>query len=1626
VASFVEEQDRRRSLGDLEALIVETHARLDDVLRPRDTLDRDAELVLEPNPTTRSPDISVGGDAELTSPPSVEPADAVTTHGVHETRSEASRPSAVGGAGAAPTTETADEDAAPVAGRAGSAAEGGEQELLWKLVGDDDLPAAYWLSRALQPNADIPAPWLLAAAQGSRWVSQDSDAFVPDLLEITQSHELGNDASSELLALAAALHASLLVPRSGLAAWLKAPRCCPSTRSIVGAIQRFTNRGRALYPEDLEGAAGTQRVKESVAGAVLAAKRWLENASSQRMKLVRATDVWRHLVGPRGDLSTLLQLVAEDRRSDVKKVREGIRQWIDRAHVMKRITDVDRDLVKTKMKEITGEARDQIIRGAAEASEIARGWCDLVERARSPEAQGGWVSDQVQQLRNEVQAALPEACEALVELAADGNPPSMSAGARCLHRSLDLLATALHLTLPHRIEGVQDRWSWFPWNVDTLETALSRRLLWLPDLKVDTNGMPAPESTTKIPSVLRDALSRARALEQAFDMWLDRQDYRFVEVLLRGLGNPPIAQQRFELAVERSRMGLRRERSDTLSAIEQAVVDGILDEERRADYGARVEAIVPEETLDFPRGLNNLTSIREQIGDARRRRLEELQTEWGRLSSRLAGDSNQGSKRAPLEAFVGQAFAREDSRVIEEVLARVNEALDKGTDWQPSWFATDERAQDVLSAYVSAVPITMRWLTETPLAEVPKAIKSGRNKGNIDFNRVPAPRRDEAIRAIDAWRRLKQRDTAGKDTRPILAVQVQRVLGFLGFNFTADSGPQVEINQTGPDWLHMKATMSAGGLSPVPQFGSQVHGSYDIICLWERPSIDTVGSWLRDLRLEPHGVIALYLGQMNLNRRSVVARAARERELALLVLDETLLLFLAGERDARLSAFFACTLPFAAINPYTPFQAGNVPPEMFVGREAMARELQRPDGSCLVYGGRQLGKSALLRHVAREFHNPSRERYAWLEDIKLIGGPLADQPAEVIWARLREGLKAHGLLSPKVTTDKAEEIARHVRDTVIGSSERRVVVLLDEADNFLDADAKNNFRIVETLRALMSDTQRRFKVVFAGLHNVQRFQGIPNQPLAHFGEPIQVGPLEPDAAQRLVRTPFEVLGYRFVDDASVLRILSYTNYHPGLIQLFCQELLKRLHGRPESNPPYRVSQDDVEAVYRVEDVRRSIRERFDWTLALDSRYQAIALAMIIDQMDMRDGYSRAYPSRDLLRMAAEWWTKGFEDVGDDQMRGFLDEMAGLGVLVRSADGSYRLRSPNLVRLMGTEAELESRLVELAAKQPPVRFDADNHHRPLDSDGHRFSPFTHAQERSLNTPKFGVGLLFVSKALGLSTARDAFERFLPAGLLSSGRARYDAIPPDVLTENAVGRWLEEHLAQHSGAERMVVSAAVSGSTESLADNVSAALEVCRRHERSQQRWLRAFFLFEPPSAWRWLVQPQPARTALENRAHVVTWPRRWNFTGVAQRLARHTEFYSDDICQLVLSATDGWPHLLDIYFDRLAAVAPARRPDDPRPVAAAMAGELSAASELRAEFEAALGLNDAEIPRRILQFVSDYGDIPREMVTPEFVEAPDLSIEECQSALEYLLRFQLVSDAEGVFRVAPKVFLPTPK
>ena len=225
--------------------------------------------------------------------------------------------------------------------------EEGWHDLLWSLIAADELPAAYWLARSLPAIGRFcPVPdWLLASAQGARWLTPDSDAFVGDLLEIVRTCQPAADEVQQLLGLAAALRPSLIASGSGLIGWLTKTDCCSPLSGIVDAINDFARLGRALRPEDLLGIAGVEQRAVTIVEATRAAKQWLEGALSRRTKMKRATDVWRHFVGPKGELRAMLLPVSEDQRSEVEQVRESMIQWRDRDHIVEWIAEIDREFI---------------------------------------------------------------------------------------------------------------------------------------------------------------------------------------------------------------------------------------------------------------------------------------------------------------------------------------------------------------------------------------------------------------------------------------------------------------------------------------------------------------------------------------------------------------------------------------------------------------------------------------------------------------------------------------------------------------------------------------------------------------------------------------------------------------------------------------------------------------------------------------------------------------------------------------------------------------------------------------------------------------------------------------------------------------------------------------------------------------------------------------------------------------------------------------------------------------------------------------------------------------------------------------------------------------------------------
>ena len=131
---------------------------------------------------------------------------------------------------------------------------------------------------------------------------------------------------------------------------------------------------------------------------------------------------------------------------------------------------------------------------------------------------------------------------------------------------------------------------------------------------------------------------------------------------------------------------LRARLAETNTAIEQAVVDGIIVEEKRSEQSAKVVAMHPEDILHFALRYTELDQVHKDLVTAHKNRLAELHEEWRELEKYLTGSRIEPARQEEIRVFMSAALIREDTRVIEECIARLREIFDIDSDAEEGWF----------------------------------------------------------------------------------------------------------------------------------------------------------------------------------------------------------------------------------------------------------------------------------------------------------------------------------------------------------------------------------------------------------------------------------------------------------------------------------------------------------------------------------------------------------------------------------------------------------------------------------------------------------------------------------------------------------------------------------------------------------------------------------------------------------------------------------------------------------------------------------------------------------------------------------------------------------------------------
>lgn len=1172
---------------------------------------------------------------------------------------------------------------------------------IWAFVAEGHLSMAYQLCRAMLADENAPRmpplQLLESVALSPSLIFPDGglhDAVADSLANLSEDWFCEDGprcwhTALNLLLVAATIRPMVLAPDSGaatIAGYLHLDAHYKSLYALVQALRKSSDRlrGFRIDPATIRLTRTETATSIDLANLQREAQDWLKTqAPAMTIKFAPATKVWHAWLRPNGIITNLISPVVQHHVNRLDEVKRLINSLADSNEFIKLVRRTDRaDNDRRRGEEIHSGALDHLYRCASDALKLARRWVPFVE---THSESSGRMRELLIQIRDDVTQSISAV---RTELNGTGNDSwgLVSSAQRAVAQEL----TAL--------QALFDPESPLPSAESSAKAVLAKDLLRVPRIRICPEWIRETSALETV-SLIRDWEANRTSLNNAFDLRLADGDVFGAGLLLESFED--------ELADSDLKDTLRRQHDSWRAKLHASLQDARRDIEVGSAYGY---------VSDSERNLweGHLVSLEAQTDELRR--FDKSIKSVADIKAHI--QSNHDEKASVVNAAIEElARAGKSSDDIEAVqaalnegdIATANELLQRVRQGLAAW-PEDTIQIDPFQSFLGALPALESWMNQLRSTDAIKiAIKNGSGIPGLSLDKVAGAQRDQAANMFNDWSLLKSR-------RKGEATKLHSIFSALGFVVPKAPTASPESSTGKEIWTLSVTPLNDRAVCPTPHFGSAAKGSYRVICLWERPTEDDILQMIGESGLH-RATIVLYFGRMTERKWRDLSRKTKHAHKSFVLLDEAILLFLAGQTGSRLAAFFATCLPFAYTDPYDA-TAGLVPPEMFYGRTSELNAILGLNGRCFIYGGRQLGKTALLRRAEQAFHEPAKGRYSSWIDLRAEGIGVSRAASEM-WQVVAASMKAAGVLAEAPTLSAISKkggvdgLLKDIREFLNKDDQRRILLLLDEADRFFEQDGKYDFSETRRLKQLMDVTERRFKVVFAGLHNVLRMTERANHPLAHFGEPIKIGPFIEDheikEARDLVRRPLAAAGFEFDAPSLVIRILAQTNYYPSLIQLYCYHLLQHMLAKvsstqPPSGPRYRITSQDIEAVYSSNNLRSEIRAKFGYTLQLDLRYEVVAYAMALEILTGRQSHSEGLDWRSVWNSCAmNWWPEGFRDTSELDFRVLLDEMVELGVLSRTLSGRYTLRNPNVFLLLGNQDEIETVLIK--PRHPTAEFDS---------------------------------------------------------------------------------------------------------------------------------------------------------------------------------------------------------------------------------------------------------------------------------------------------------------------------------
>ncbi len=447
-------------------------------------------------------------------------------------------------------------------------------------------------------------------------------------------------------------------------------------------------------------------------------------------------------------------------------------------------------------------------------------------------------------------------------------------------------------------------------------------------------------------------------------------------------------------------------------------------------------------------------------------------------------------------------------------------------------------------------------------------------------------------------------------------------------------------------------------------------------------------------------------------RRDEIASGLRRRKVAAVVLDDIDICRLCSiGSDAEAHNFIPFLevileqLDLDMVSPFSTLDGQHVRLETFIGRIQSAERIALGGEYTRLFSGRKLGKSAFLRYVAstydgRRLQNGKELRVIF---ITIAGGDSEAWVVNCIIEEMSRRFFVYEDVNSPARLEPADRFMRYVKRFVDGRKNENVLLILDEADAFVEdqlakyetaRESSLSFRMMKQMPTAADSTEMpRIRILFSGYRVTNTRGGV----WANAGDVLILQPLAEHEAVEFLQGMLGRIGVDIGNHAPFAA--RRCGFQPAVLIRFGESLLKRIKrgSRSGARETYVVTHDDVIATMNdqivLDEIRTVVNNNFQGNRAAAAIFDTTLLALkdLEPGMALDDGPKQVLAKLVEVDANIDWLGKtGAPPLAqiERQLQEFIDrELLTVSDAPRFGVREYRLKFPHFLPVLTQQADL---------------------------------------------------------------------------------------------------------------------------------------------------------------------------------------------------------------------------------------------------------------------------------------------------------------------------------------------------